>query len=394
MGKQNPHAPFTIYLVDMSYFSGKMEAYLRYKEIPFERVEATDRILLEQVYENTGMMKVPVIKTADNQWLKDTTPMIAWFEQQYPDNPIYPSDAATRFMALLLEDYADEWLWRPALYYRWAFPETHRLMANRIGHEVLSEWPAPPGIAGWYFGKRQQRLYLKGDGVTDENAAHIEQLYLDQLTSLEAILQDTPYLLGNRPTIADIGYFGPMFRHFALDPAPAKIMRDNAPAVYEWVARMWNAKASRFTAPLTTTDFSHPGWQTILADICQVYLPYLHKNASAWQEGRQHYTFKADGIEYPNLTTVQYRVYCREALQNAYAALNAKAQKTVNNWLATAGGLDALHADGVIDSGLQDEQQLPLQPRQKKIGRIERLTVRLTGTPWDLPRPFQTQSAK
>jgi len=392
MGENTPQAPFTIYLADMSYFSGKMEAYLRYKGIPFERVEATDRILLEEVYENTGMMKVPVIKTPDGQWLKDTTPMIAWFEAHYPDNPIYPSDPATRFIALLLEDYADEWLWRPALYYRWAFPDTHRLMASRIGHEILNEWPAPPTVAGWYFGKRQQRLYLKGDGVTDANAPHIEQLYLDQLTSLEAILQDTPYLLGNRPTIADIGYFGPMFRHFSLDPEPAKIMRNTAPAVYEWVARMWNARASRFAEPLHTTNISHPGWQTILADICQVYLPYLHKNALAWQENRKHYTFSANGITYPDLTTIQYRVFCREELQKTYAALNKTAQKTVNAWLAPHGGLDALNADGIIDSKLQNEQQLPLRARQKKVGTLEKFAVRMTGTPWDLPRPFQIKT--
>ena len=28
--------PITAYVADMSYFSGKMEAYLRYKEIPFD----------------------------------------------------------------------------------------------------------------------------------------------------------------------------------------------------------------------------------------------------------------------------------------------------------------------------------------------------------------------
>jgi hypothetical protein len=29
--------PITAYIADTSYFSGKMEAYLRYKEIPYER---------------------------------------------------------------------------------------------------------------------------------------------------------------------------------------------------------------------------------------------------------------------------------------------------------------------------------------------------------------------
>jgi hypothetical protein len=31
---------------------------------------------------------------------------------------------------------------------------------------------------------------------------------------------------------------GPMLRHFGQDPTPADIMRNRAPGVYEWVARM------------------------------------------------------------------------------------------------------------------------------------------------------------
>jgi hypothetical protein len=30
----DPHAPYTLFKSDVSYFSGKMEAYLRYKGIP------------------------------------------------------------------------------------------------------------------------------------------------------------------------------------------------------------------------------------------------------------------------------------------------------------------------------------------------------------------------
>ena len=50
---------------------------------------------------------------------------------------------------------------------------------------------------------------------------------------------------GDVPTLADFGLYGPMFRHFSQDPTPAEVMRLRAPAVFEWVARLWNARGSR-----------------------------------------------------------------------------------------------------------------------------------------------------
>ena len=32
-------SPYTLYVFDISYFSGKMQAYLRYKEIPHDTIE-------------------------------------------------------------------------------------------------------------------------------------------------------------------------------------------------------------------------------------------------------------------------------------------------------------------------------------------------------------------
>jgi len=44
-----------------------------------------------------------------------------------------------------------------------------------------------------------------------------------------------------------------MFRHFGIDPTPSRIMRNTAPAVYEWVARMWNARRGATCPPCMTT---------------------------------------------------------------------------------------------------------------------------------------------
>jgi hypothetical protein len=63
------------------------------------------------VAENTGFKKFLAVKTTNDKWLFDTTPMLQWFEHQCPEPSISPDDPALRFISLLF----DEWLWRPSM---------------------------------------------------------------------------------------------------------------------------------------------------------------------------------------------------------------------------------------------------------------------------------------
>ena len=62
--------PITAYVADTSYFSGKMEAYLRYKEIPYERRLVDSKLMRDEVLPATGLMKVPVLRLANGDWLR------------------------------------------------------------------------------------------------------------------------------------------------------------------------------------------------------------------------------------------------------------------------------------------------------------------------------------
>ena len=380
------HEPFRLYLYDVSYYSGKIEMYMRYKEIPFERVELTAGRMVDVLYKNTGIMKVPAVETADGRWLKDSTPMIDWFEKEYPESEVAPKEPVRLFLSKLVEDYADEWLWRPAMYYRWKYD--HKPLGLRLAKEIfdVKSLPLPLSVRSRIAAARQTTLFLNKDGVTRETEPHIEETYLRNLESLDLILKDSPYLLGERPTLVDFGFMGPMFRHFSLDPTPARIMRERAPRVYEWVARTWNAKATRVDQESPLNDFSHPGWKFIFEDICRTYLPYLHRNALAWQAGEHHFDFKTQGVTYPALPVVHYRVWCREELQRRFQQSPEEAKEEVNDHLSPFGGLDALFEDGTITSNLAQEFILPLKKRKRPAGLLRTLKLRLTGTPWDLPR--------
>ena len=379
-------SPFRLYLYDVSYYSGKIEMYMRYKEIPFERVELTAGRVVDVLYKNTGIMKVPAVETSEGRWLKDSTPMIDWFEKEYPESEVVPREPVRLFLSKLVEDYADEWLWRPAMYYRWKYD--HKPLGLRLGKEIfdVKSLPLPLAVRSRIAAARQTTLFLKKDGVTKETEEHIEETYLKNLESLNLILKDRSYLLGDRPTLVDFGFMGPMFRHFSLDPTPARIMREMAPRVYEWVARTWNAKATRMDQESCLNDFSHPGWKFIFEDICRTYLPYLHRNAVAWQAGERHFDFETQRVTYPALPVVHYRVWCREELQRGFQGLSAAIKEQVKDVLSPYGGLDPLFEDGTIQSGLAQEFILPLEQKKRPLGLLRTLKLRLTGTPWDLPK--------
>jgi glutathione S-transferase len=375
---------YTAYVSDVSYYSGKFEAYLRYAQIPHRRVEINTRVMRETILPATGFMKVPCMQCPDGRWLKDSTPMIAWLDAQHGAPSIYPADPAQRFLALLVEDYADEWLWRPAMYYRWNFGDSHGLLRRRLGRDLSAGTWHSAALLGWFMRWRQYLVYVRGDGVRRDNEHAVQALYARTLAQLETLLDKRPFLLGARPSIVDFGYFASMFRHFALDPHSAKQMIDTAPGVYAWVGRVWAARAGREWQG-TLDHFEASAWDAVLVEIGRDYLRYLDANAQAWAAGNKRFDLQLDDARYPRMPVVRYRVACREQLLKAYRALDAVARQAVCERTQASGIAQWLQTAQDIPAGLDAEFQLPLQQRYPGTPWYGLRVMR--GTPWDLPRP-------
>ncbi len=331
----NDAGPLTVWGSSCSYFTGKLEGYLRYKELPYRLRPMTAEYFKTIVPAKTGAKQMPAVELADGRWMTDTTPMIGWFEEQYPRHPILPGDAVQDFVCHLIEDYADEWLWRPAMHYRWSYPQGRQFRGTYLTDELLADLRGPTFIKRWNIRHRQFTHFVKNDGVTPQTRAHVEHGYLHLLALLEPVFRSRPFLFGNRPTLADIGLFGPLFRHFALDPEPSEIMREQAPAVYEWVARLWNAQGSRTDQTLLTgiPDDLLP----LLSEIGQTHLPHLAANARAWLAGQKTFEVTLQGTRYRDVPTSRYRAWCLEELQAASRALDAEAETSLRQLLEAQG---------------------------------------------------------
>ena len=341
----------------ISYFTGKLEAYLRYKEISYDFHAVTIRDMNGRIRERTGAAQIPAVELPDGRWATDTTPLIGWFESQKPEPAVIPADPLQSFVSRLVEDYADEWMWRPALYYRWVPKLDAELMSRRIIDEFGRGLPVPGPLLRLAIRLRQRRVNLFSDGVSRHTASHVEALYHRTLEQLEAILSRRSFLLGTRPTLADFGFFASMFRHFGIDPTPAAIMRDEAPAVYEWLARLWNARGRETSGPLVSGI--PEDWSPILREIGTAYLPYLAANAGAWKRGRRRFDVTLQGVAWKGFRVFHYRVWCFERLRRHYEALPDAARAEARTLLEKHECWEPLWRMPEVASGHDPEDRAP-----------------------------------
>ncbi len=321
--------------LEVSYFTGKLEAYLRAKGLPYELVEMDTRSF-KRCASITGVAQMPQLELADGRWLTDSTQIIAHFESAAAEVAIYPDEPALCFIADLLEDFGDEWLWRPAMYYRWSFEPDASLVSDRLARSMLRDLPLPVLLRRWLIRSRQRRHFLQGDGVTRANASAIEAIYVDVLDAMQSALSSRPFLMGERPTQADFGFFGSMFRHFASDPTPAAVMQMRSPKVLQWVHRLWNLTPDQFvdqSMPATLAG----GLDRLLCLACEDYLPYLEANEKAFEAGALQVSWQSRNVEFSTAVN-PYRVWCLQQLRSQFQSMDGAARAQVEVWLPSFGG--------------------------------------------------------
>lgn len=376
--------PYTLYYLDVSYYSGKLQAYLRYKGVSVREVYVSWWQMADKVLPATSLMEVPVIERPDGTWMRDSTAIIEWFEERYADRPVLPDDPFQRFMIELVEDYADEWMWLPAMNYRWRYAPDRWMNARRFAEEFLHL--RPHWLTRLQIATRQYTTYVSGEGTTRGTRGYVEEVYLRELRQLQAIFARRPFLLGSHPCMADFGYFASMFRHFALDPTPRRLMLERAPAVYEWVARMWNASALPGVTPQWAAA---PGtlpedWLPLLKTAGVSYLVYLAENARAVAAGEPRFDFEIEGVEFRGTPVSPFRAYCRERLQTKYETLDADVQGAVRTALEATGCWEPLQRRGHLEVSDPMLWMLP-ECEARHLGRARKLFYYLTGTPRHRP---------
>ena len=228
-------AHYTLYGSQASLFTGKARGYLRWKGVDFTEHAVNEDIMKNIILKHVKWPVIPVMQTEDDRIIQDTVDIIAEIEASKGGTPIMPTGPVQRFASELLHVYADNWLLIPAMHYRWNYNE--EWIYSEFGRSGAPE--ATPEEQ-YNMGKARGQMF-KGFvpmlGITEETIPGVEASYEAFLDEFSAHLEAYPYLFGNRPSLADFAYLGPLYAHLYRDPASGEIMKRLAPKVADWTER-------------------------------------------------------------------------------------------------------------------------------------------------------------
>ena len=212
--------PFVLFGLTASYFTRKMSAYFDYKRIPWRLVPFLGANPEVRAAGWTG--GIPAVKTPEGEIIWDTTAMILHFEHRFPDDPVLPPDPIQRFLCFLLEDFSDEWLYRPAVGSRWLFEENTVSGSWDIARDGSVEFPVSADQA-----RQMVQGIMQGSihhaGATKQNIdSWMDEVLKPWQRTLSAHFEAQPYLFGARPSLADFAYFGGNAAHFFGIEQPAR----------------------------------------------------------------------------------------------------------------------------------------------------------------------------
>ena len=227
--------PHILYAMPHSLYSGRARSYLIKNRIPFKERSTGHESFKAEVLPKSKLPTIPTLFTAEGEVIRDGAAIIEHFEAAN-GRPCQPPGARQQVISALFDVIGTDGLLRPAMHYRWNFPDDNLAFVRY--HFLHSQRDVPEREEKTEAMMNRMRHAAMIFGVTEQSQPVVEDLYLEYLDALNTHFEHYPYLLGWRPCIGDFGLLAPMYAHLGRDPYPARLMQQRAPAVYRWVERM------------------------------------------------------------------------------------------------------------------------------------------------------------
>ena len=191
---------FELYDFRFSHYSEKARWALDFKGIPY-----TSRHLLPGFHLRTARKLAPrsclPILEADGAVIQDSTEIINFLEQTFPDPNLTPPDPTDARAAIEWEEYLDEEigvtlrLW----FYYYTLPDRHRALRF-----LCQDAPWLQRSLFAFSFTTIRRAMTKMMNISAETASGAEQRFLLAFDRLDKALERGPFLVGNRFSRADL----------------------------------------------------------------------------------------------------------------------------------------------------------------------------------------------
>jgi glutathione S-transferase len=366
----------TLYGTPVSLYTGRARSYLikagiEYREITHSSAHYRDEVLPKA----GGRRGIPTIELGDGTVIRDGAAIIDHFEAT-SGHSFSPKSPKQRILSRLFDVIGSDGLLRPAMHYRWSFPEENR---EFVMFHFESIMPAGP--------ERSQQAATAADlakaaggafGVVPETMELIETLYLELLGKLDSHFGQHPYLLGGRPCIGDFGMIAPLYAHLGRDPKPLSIMQANAIRVFRWVERMNRPEpdAGEFETQSDAYLSDDQVGDSLIDLLKQIAIDFMPETRAAadcinqWIEDQQELapgtpiprgvgmgSFTVRGVTI-NALAQPYRFFLLKRVQDEFALLDDASQQEVQALLAACDMSDALNIRLTREVGLSNNLEV------------------------------------
>ena len=193
-----------LYQFELSQYAEKVRLILDYKQLDYRKIEVTPGIGQLELVRLTGQRQVPVLKDG-SKYIADSTEIAKYLDLYYPERPLIPTDTKRRGLTLMMEEWADESIGvkgRKALF--------SAISQDQSFRKSLLPTTTPDVFRSLVEGVPSDFFKVLGSGVglgQDAIKSAIADLKQD-LEALCLILEDSPYLTGDEPTLADFAVAG------------------------------------------------------------------------------------------------------------------------------------------------------------------------------------------
>jgi glutathione S-transferase len=292
--------------------------------------------------------------------MQDTTPMMQWFENEFPEPVTIPDDPRLALFHWLIEDFADEYMTRFSMHYRWGNELNRETISRRIGRNFSYGGPQQAVDAASAMILSRQTGFDHHLAINDDTRSDLDAQLLELLAILEEHFLSHQFLFGGRPSMADFAVYGQLFAHLWADPFSARIMEVHGSQTCIWIETITQLGDTRgavgqtdFGPWLSLDDGLPKTLERLLAFVGSTYIPLSSATARASIVRGKRVKATIRGVE-AEFSVHHYRAWAFEENQKRFEALAASDKDYCRSVLVEAGILPGLMADGILHNGLFD----------------------------------------
>ncbi|MCX2981012.1 hypothetical protein EYC98_09060 [Halieaceae bacterium IMCC14734] len=316
--------------VEASPYLLKLEACLRFRQMPFRRLpRAGSRrqnlltfMRLQRAIRNRQVMRfpamdsqldeypsVPFFSPDGSQFQYDSSAIADWLDLNATRTPaLTPAEPDLRFVVRLLDEAFDEFGLYMVHHMRWKGSANSTPMGAVTGAEMSRLLPLGlHRLVARNLPRRQVRRcpYLFSVAPADYQAGVIpaltpptrqgfppthsllEQCWRECLTAMESLLEQQPWLLGGRFTLADASLYGQLSMNL-IDPQANALLRELAPRTHAWLCAIRDGSHVGSAGTISL----QPALAPLLKFVMSTFAPLMQQNLAAWQ----HYSSRGETL--------------------------------------------------------------------------------------------------